>query len=131
MNRTGTVKPIQPTKKRRAPKTAFKKGNKMGKGRPPGVPNKITTDLKRALINALDRAGGTGGGEQYFFNMAKRDPKTFSTLIGRCIPSSIVGKNDGPLEVLVTKAQTGLADLTDKDLQALKAILTKVGIGAD
>lgn len=115
-------------KKRRVPKTAFKKGHPKLGGRKKGTPNKITTDLKQAIVNALDRAGGKGGGEDYFLRSARRQPRAFLGLVGKCIPTQVTGKDGGPIELLLQKAQSGLANLSDAELKALQALLSKAGV---
>jgi len=39
------------------PKVGANRGN-AGKGRPKGVPNKVTADVKAMILTALDKAGG-------------------------------------------------------------------------
>lgn len=112
-------------KKRKANRTVFKKGHPRYGGRKKGTPNHITTDLKQAIINALDKLGG----EAWFVDLGKRDKKSFSNLIGRCIPTKIVGADDGALKVQM--AVDRLASLSDKELEQLKQFIIKAGLGGD
>jgi len=64
-------------------------GARKGAGRPKGVPNKITTDLRQAVINAYDKAGG----EEYLAGLARDEPKTFATLMAKVIPSENINRN--------------------------------------
>jgi hypothetical protein len=70
-----------------AQKQRAKKEMPVSPGRPKGVPNKVTTALKEAILNALD----TVGGEQYLVKVANEDPKTFCTLIGKVLPMTVEG----------------------------------------
>ncbi len=56
-----------------------------GPGRPKGVPNRSTQILKAAIIGAFEQAGG----EEYLFNVAKSDPKTFLMLLAKILPAEI------------------------------------------
>lgn len=75
------------------------KGLKTG-GRKFGTPNKITTDLKDAIMQAFDRAGGVA----YLRKVAAEQPQVFCTLLGKVLPMQVTGKDDAPL---------GLAELID------------------
>ena len=58
-----------------------------GQGRPKGIPNKTTADVKSMILGALNKAGG----EQYLLERAS-DPKTataFMALVGRVLPKEI------------------------------------------
>ena len=56
-----------------------------GKGRPKGVKNKLTASVKEAIMKAFEEVGGA----DYLANVAKDDPRTFCTLLGKIIPSDI------------------------------------------
>lgn len=80
------------------------KGSKPGErrgGRQKGVPNKITTDIRTAIQEAFDKAGGV----DYLITVAREDPKTFCALIGKVIPTQITGSLTLTLEQLVKESQ--------------------------
>jgi len=85
--------------------TQFKKGEKRPKqGRPKGMPNKVTRELKEMVLEALDRSGGV----DYLAERAI-DPKTagaFLTLIGKIIPTTVKGdmKVTGGVVIIPAKA---------------------------
>lgn len=72
------------------------KGN-AGKGRPKGVPNKVTKALKDAILEAAEGAHpkGTVG---YLRAQAADNPVAFMALLGRVLPMTIQGNNpDGSI----------------------------------
>jgi hypothetical protein len=56
-----------------------------GKGRPKGVSNKITKEVKEMVIEALHNAGGV----DYLVEQADKNPKAFLSLVGRIVPLHI------------------------------------------
>jgi hypothetical protein len=74
------------------------KGSKPGErrgGRKKGTPNKLTKDVKEALLNAFAKAGG----EDYLLSVAKADPKTFCALLGKAMPMQVAGDPQNPLQL--------------------------------
>lgn len=69
--------------------TQFKKGKEKGPGRPKGMPNKATAQLKDMILTALNGAGGA-----VYLEARAKDPKTasaFLSLIGKVLPMTIQG----------------------------------------
>ncbi len=67
---------------------AFTKGHKLAKGRPKGVPNKLTASAKEAFQLAFEKLGGYAG----MVKWANQDPdnlKTFYTLYSKLIPMDV------------------------------------------
>ena len=60
-------------------------GRRAGAGRKPGVPNKMTGDLKNMILGALAGAGG----EAYLQRQADENPGAFLTLIGKVLPTTL------------------------------------------
>jgi hypothetical protein len=77
------------------PKLRRNTGN-AGKGRPKGVPNKVSKALKEMILGALDDAGG----QEYLRQQASENPAAFMTLIGKVLPMSLEGKVDSNLTVI-------------------------------
>lgn len=84
--------------KEKRPKTAnagsFKPGGKGGPGRPKGVPNKVTADIREMVRGALEDAGG----REYLTLQAEVNPTAFMALIGKIIPKEIEAHVE-PIEV--------------------------------
>ena len=64
-------------------------GARAGAGRPKGVPNKTTTDMKVAILEAFERAGGA----DYLTRLAVDEPRTFVTLLAKVLPNENVNEN--------------------------------------
>ena len=75
----------------------------MGKGRPKGSPNKITADLKRAILEAAEAAGGEGGTVGYLTTQATESPASFLALLGKVLPTTISGDDEAPLRLIVER----------------------------
>jgi len=56
-------------------------------GRTAGTPNKLTSTVKMMVLGALDKLGG----EDYLVRMAKKHPQAYMTLLGKIIPTQVVG----------------------------------------
>ena len=77
-------------------------GRRDGAGRKPGVPNKISVDLKAMILGALDKAGGL----DYLAEQATKSPGAFLTLIGKVLPTQLQGTGeDGAIHVRYTWAK--------------------------
>ncbi len=81
------------------------KGNRVpGSGRKPGVPNKFTRDIKEALIQAANAAGGAEALVGYLKQQAAENPRAFLALLGKVIPLQIEANVGLTLEALVLEA---------------------------
>lgn len=63
----------------------FEKGNTLATGRPKGTPNKVSTEIRDMVRQALDHAGGVS----YLAQQAFENPTAFLTLIGKIIPNDV------------------------------------------
>lgn len=73
--------------------------SRWGKGKRKGVPNKITRDLKDAIMNAFTQVGG----EDYLVVVARQKPEAFLTLLGKLLPHTLQGPGGKPIEVVEIK----------------------------
>jgi len=78
-----------------APKIRENRGN-AGKGRPRGALNKTTTEIKTAVIEAFQKAGGV----DYLVKLAEEDPRTFCALVGKVIPLQVTGDPENPVGIV-------------------------------
>ena len=71
--------------------------------RPKGAQNKITRDMKEAILEAFEKAGGV----DYLVQHAKFNPASFVKLLGRIVPAEVRAEiaAAGPLTINVV---TGL-----------------------
>jgi hypothetical protein len=79
------------------------KGVKTG-GRTKGTPNRITSDIRKMVLEALDNKGGV----EYLERQAEENPTSFMTLVGKCLPKDVKVEADG--ELTVTIKNYSLAD---------------------
>lgn len=85
-------------------KETEKKAMPVSPGRPKGVQNKLTKEVKTMILEALHKAGGV----KYLTEQAKVNPKAFLTLLGKVMPMQVTGENGGPLQVFFTQQDADL-----------------------
>ena len=73
-------------------------------GRKKGVPNRVTRDLKAAILEAAELAGGEGGTVAYLTLQAQQNPGPFMALLGKVLPSEISGPGGAAIQVEATVA---------------------------
>lgn len=66
---------------------------KTGGGSRLGKPNKNTAAIKEMILQALTNVGGV----KYLQKQAKDNPTAFLTLLGKIMPTQIVGADNGPV----------------------------------
>lgn len=79
---------------------AVKQTNEIGKGKPgPGRPkgsvNRVTKDIREAVLAAFEGAGGS----DYLIQQAHDNPQAFMTLLGKCMPAQVAAEITGKLEI--------------------------------
>jgi hypothetical protein len=68
-------------------------------GRRRGTPNKTTTALKEAILEAAELAGGDGGLVGYLTTLAKTNTSAFAILLGKVLPLQVSGQDGGSIKV--------------------------------
>jgi hypothetical protein len=71
-------------------------GKREGAGRKPGVPNKLTGQVKEMSLEALHDAGGVN----YLSEQADQNPSAFMTLLGKVLPLQVTGDPNNPLQII-------------------------------
>ena len=71
-----------------------------GPGRPKGSLNKTTTQLKEAILGALEAAGGKEGSVGYLRRLAIENSSAFASLLGKVLPTTLAAdESNGGLGV--------------------------------
>jgi hypothetical protein len=81
-------------------------GKKTG-GRVKGTPNKENKALREMILQALDDQ--PGGGIEYLKLQATENPNAFMSLLGKVLPTTLIGDKDNPvsLGVVMIPAKNG------------------------
>jgi len=64
-------------------------------GKPRGTPNKLTKDLKAAILAASEAAGGEGGSVAYLTRLAIENSSAYASLLGKCLPHTLSADESG------------------------------------
>jgi hypothetical protein len=103
-----SAKNAEPLKKRdklvkRNANGQFERGSKAlaGAGRPPGSLNKTTTQLREAILGALEAAGGEEGSVGYLKRLAIENSSAFASLLGKVLPTTLQASDSdgGPAKI--------------------------------
>ena len=97
-----------------------------GPGRTPGVPTRITRDLKAGILNGAIAYGADGQGRDgldgYLAMCAARYPKHYMQLLGKLLPHVISGEGLGgnvAVSINVTSVPSG-SYLSQEDIERLQ-----------
>lgn len=93
-----------------------------------GRPNKTTSVLKEAILQAAEAVGADGKGKEgiigYLKTVARKDVKAFSALLGKVLPLQVTGEGGGPIQSQTTLNMQGL---TVDQLKAIASIPVDAG----
>jgi hypothetical protein len=81
------------------------KGIKTG-GRQKGTPNKITRDIREAVLQSFEIVGGA----QYLAEQARANPTAYLSLVGKVLPMQVTGEGGGPVSIQIV---TGVPRASD------------------
>lgn len=76
-------------------KVITKGHTKLG-GRKKGTPNKVTTELKEMILQALQNKGGV----KYLEQQADKSPTAFLALVGKILPLQVTGENGEAIKIV-------------------------------
>ena len=106
----------------------FERGSKAlaGAGRPPGSLNKTTTQLREAILGALEAAGGEEGSVGYLKRLAIENSSAFASLLGKVLPTTLQASDSdgGPAKItferiiVMPDGQRYIEGVTPKQLPA-------------
>jgi hypothetical protein len=85
-------------------------GKREGAGRPRGVPNKFSADLKAMILGALDDAGG----QRYLARQAIENPGPFMALLGKILPTQVASADGSTIEMHLLAAQVVSAQILER-----------------
>ena len=95
----GVPGPVSVKKTQKKPRgKPFEKGCKAGPGRPRGVPNKFTGDLKEAILAGVNGSNPLGVAG-FVCDLSQNTPTSAAALLGRLIPVSMAGTPHATLTV--------------------------------
>jgi hypothetical protein len=76
-----------------------------GSGRQKGTPNKVTTALREQILQALDVVGGV----DYLVDLARNNPASFTTLLGKTMPTQLSGTGkEGEIVITISGTDSRL-----------------------
>lgn len=81
------------TKKRGLPKTG---------GRKKGTPNRLSSDLKQAILDAAMYEGNGEGMVGYLRHLARTNTSAFAGLLGKVLPLTIIGDSSKPIGIQIS-----------------------------
>ena len=73
-----------------------------GAGRPPGSLNRTTVQLKQAILDAAEAAGGEEGMVGYLRRLAIENSSAFSGLLKSVLPTTLAAESDGGSHTEIT-----------------------------
>ena len=86
-----------------------KRPPRAGMGRPAGIANKTTRALKEALLESFDR----GGGVDWLLALMQNEPKTYTSLLARLIPTESSTKMEVTNELTDDERRARIAAILD------------------
>jgi hypothetical protein len=96
-----TAKPNKKIENNRDANGHLQKGHSglPGAGRPPGSLNRTTVQLKQAILDAAEAAGGEEGMVGYLKRLAIENSSAFSGLLKSVLPTTLTSESDGGVGV--------------------------------
>jgi hypothetical protein len=83
-------------------------------GRKKGTPNKLTAQLKEAILEAAELAGKGEGVVGYLAAQAEENPSAFLSLLGKVLPLQVNGPGEGGAHI-IQQIERVIVKATDQD----------------
>jgi hypothetical protein len=96
-------------------------------GRAKGTPNKVTVQVKEAIIRAFDEVGG----HAYLVAVARQEPRAFCTLLSKLLPRTDTTPVSAVLELTDNALNDRLAALLRDSGVSREAIATGDSVDAE
>ena len=93
--------------KRKAPRTAFKKGNPKppGSGRAKGTPNKFTGTMRQAAMEAFGKIDGVEWLAKIAKSNSPANRRAMVAFFGKMLPLQVTGEEGGPVVIQISESQ--------------------------
>lgn len=111
------------------PKTPhrFAKGHEKKGGREKGVKNKVTVQLKEAILQAAELEGsdrnGKGGLVGFMRKLSRRNPVVYGRLLEKLLPYQLTGKDGSPMQVVHQTREQLLERMKERGLPLPPSLL--------
>lgn len=78
--------------------------------RPKGSPNVLTKTIREAILDSFEAIGGV----KWLQKLAAEDPRSYSGLLAKAMPTQVEGAGGGPVQIqIVTAIPDPAAEPTD------------------
>lgn len=95
-----------------------------GKGRPKGIPNKITTAAKQVIAEAAEMLGGVQRLVDWAKEDAENEAKFWTTIYPKLIPVQLTGEDGGAIKVEQVKNDA------ESFTRAVAGLIARTGAGS-
>jgi hypothetical protein len=105
----------------------FKKGDPKIAGRAKGTKNKVTVQMKEAILMAAELEGsdrkGTGGLVGFMRKLSRRNVVVYGRLLEKLLPYQLTGKDGSPMQVVHSTREQLLERMKERGLPLPPSLL--------
>lgn len=80
-----------------------------GKGRPKGIPNKVTQLAKDVIAQVAEGLGGAERLQKWVNEDSKNEAAFWISIYPRMLPLQVTGEGGGPVSIQITSKQSDIA----------------------